>query len=345
MSMRKVLIFAFLIFLPFVCRSQEIEAVVIDEVVAQVNEGVVTLSRVKREMKQAIESLIREGKLPEEARREVENRKGEIIANIINDELFLQKAKELGLESDIEAQINQRFLQIMKEQNIRSIETLREEMKKVGIDMDELRQAWRKQLSRDLVLQREVDAKIYWGLTSREIRSYYEKNKQKFTHPETVTLSEIFLSFAGRNEESVKQKAKQLVARIRAGEDFVKVALENSDRPNVQQTKGKLQTYRVDELDEKFAKPIRATKTGDVTEPIVLDEGILILRVDERTEASKESYFDEDEVRRAILFEKAPEERKKYMANLRKDSYIKISEFYRPLVAPILFEDERKQRN
>ncbi len=338
------LVFSILLF-AIVASAQETEAVVIDEVVAQVNEVVVTLSRVKREMKLAIDALIREGKTPEQARQEVENRKGEIIANIINDELFLQKAKELGLESDIDAQINQRLLQIMKEQNIRSIETLREEMRKVGIDMEELRQAWKKQLSRDYVLQREVDSKIYWGVTARELKDYYEKRKEKFTRPETVTLSEIFLSFAGKDENTVKEKAKQLVARIRAGEDFVKIAVENSDRPNVKDTKGKLQTYVVDELDEMFASAIRKTKTGDVTDPIVLDEGVLILRVDERTEATKESYFDEDAIRRAIFSERAPEERKKYMANLRKDSYIKIAEGFRPLVAPILFEDERKLKN
>jgi|DewCreStandDraft_2_1066082.scaffolds.fasta_scaffold00144_91 parvulin-like peptidyl-prolyl isomerase len=344
--MKKFIALLFVLFMfSAVHNAQESEAVVVDEVIAQVNEGVVTLSRLKREMKQAIEALVREGKTPEQAKQEVENRKGELIANIINDELFAQKAKELGLDSEIDAQINQRLLQIMKEQNIRSLETLREEMKKVGIDMDELRQAWRKQLCRDYVLQREVDSKLYWGFTARELKEYYEKNKQKFTRPETVTLSEIFLSFAGKNEAAVKEKAKQLVARIRAGEDFVKLAIENSDRPNVKETKGKLQTYRIDELDEKFAKPIRATKTGDVTDPIVLDEGVLILRVDERTAATKESYFDEDEVRRALLSEKAPDERKKYLANLRKDSYIKISESYRPLVAPILFEDERRSKN
>jgi parvulin-like peptidyl-prolyl isomerase len=344
--MKKFIALLFVLFMfSAVHNAQESEAVVVDEVIAQVNEGVVTLSRLKREMKQAIEALVREGKTPEQAKQEVENRKGELIANIINDELFAQKAKELGLDSEIDAQINQRLLQIMKEQNIRSLETLREEMRKVGIDMDELRQAWRKQLCRDYVLQREVDSKLYWGFTARELKEYYEKNKQKFTRPETVTLSEIFLSFAGKNEAAVKEKAKQLVARIRAGEDFVKLAIENSDRPNVKETKGKLQTYRIDELDEKFAKPIRATKTGDVTDPIVLDEGVLILRVDERTAATKESYFDEDEVRRALLSEKAPDERKKYLANLRKDSYIKISESYRPLVAPILFEDERRSKN
>jgi hypothetical protein len=323
-------------------KAQETEAIVIDEVVAQVNEGVITLSRVKREMKQIADQLVKEGKTPEQAQKETQSNEGEIIANLIQDELFLQKAKELGLDSEIESQINQRFLQIMKEQNIKSLETLKEEMIKIGIDPEELRQAWRRQLSRNYVLQREVDARVYWGITSKEIKDYYEKNKAKFLKPETVTLSEIFLSFAGRNEQEVKEKANKLVAQLRAGADFVKLALENSDRPDVQVTKGKLQTYKMSDIDERFAKYIRETKVGGVTDPIVLDEGILILRVDNRQEASKESFFDENEVRKAITEERVPEERKKFMMNLKKEAYIKIAESYKPLVAPILFADERK---
>jgi hypothetical protein len=60
------------------------------------------------------------------------------------------------------------------------------------------------------------------------------------------------------------------------------------------------------------------------------------LRVDEKTQASSESIFDENAVRMAITSKRAPVEQKKYMADLRKDSYIKISETYRPIVAPIL---------
>ena len=58
--------------------------------------------------------------------------------------------------------------------------------------------------------------------------------------------------------------------------------------------------------------------------------------------ASSESHFDENAVRLAITSERAPEEQKKFMSALRSDSYIKISDTYRPLVAPILFADERK---
>ncbi|HLM01361.1 MAG TPA: peptidyl-prolyl cis-trans isomerase [Pyrinomonadaceae bacterium] len=335
-----IFLVAVLFFPVFSAFAQESEPVVIDEVIAQVNEGVVTLSRIKREMKEAIDGLVRQGKTPEAARAEVESRQGELIANIINEELILQKGKELGV--DVEGDLNQRFLQIMKEQNIKTLEALKAEMRKAGIDPDELREAWRKQITRDYVLQREVDSKIYFGLTSKEIKDYYEKNKAKFSKPATVTLSEIFLSFAGRDENAVMEKAKKLVAELRAGADFTKLAVENSERPNVRETKGKLQTFKLDELTEVFAVQLKAAKVGGVTDPIRIDEGVEILRVDARQEASSESVFDDDAVRKAMTYERLPEERKKFMATLRKESYIKISESYKPLVAPLLFEDERK---
>jgi peptidyl-prolyl cis-trans isomerase SurA len=338
-----ILSVAVLMFAAFSAAAQESEPVVIDEVVAQVNEGVITLSRVKREMKEATDSLVQQGKAPEQAKTEVQNRQGELIANLINEELIIQKSKELGMDADIEAQINQRFLQIMKEQNIKSLEALKAEIRKQGLDPDELREAWRKQLVRDYVLQREVDSKIYWGLSSKELKDYYEKNRAKFFKPETVQLSEIFLSFAGRDEAAVKERAKQLVAELRKGADFAKIAVENSDRPNAKETKGKLsESFKTEEFKDPFAQPIKATKAGGVTEPIILDEGVLILRVDERTAASSDSVFDEDEVRRAITVERIPDERKKFMTTLRKDSYIKIAEGYRALVSPVLFEDDRK---
>ena len=70
----------------------------------------------------------------------------------------------------------------------------------------------------------------------------------------------------------------------------------------------------------------------------------MILRIDERQQASSESVFDENAVRMAIMSEKVPDEQKRFMAKLRENSYIKIADAYRPLVAPILFADERKDK-
>ena len=339
-----IFLIAVLFLTNFSASAQETEAKVVDEVVAQVNDGVITLSRVKREMKAATDSYIAENKkTPEQAKAEIEGKQGELIANIINEELLLQKGKELsGIEPDVQAQINQRFLQIMKEQNLKTLDALYKEMEKSGVNYEDIREVWRKQITRDAVFQREVDSRVYGGWSSKEIKNYYEANKAKFTKPENITISEIFLGFAGRETEAVKEKAKQLVAQARSGADFGKLAEENSDRPDAKTNKGKAGTFNVKEMDTRFVKPLQNVKAGGVTDPIEIEEGMEILRVDARTQASSESFFDENEVRKAMTYEKLPEERRKYMATLREESYIKINETYRPMVAPILFADQRK---
>ena len=329
----------------FSASAQETQERVVDEVVAQVNEGVITLSRIKREAKAIVDSEVQQGKTREAAQKLVDEKQGELIANLINEELIIQKAKELGLDKEIDESVNLRFSQIMKQNGVKSLDVLYQEMEKNGVDPQEIREVWRKQAARDLVLQKAVQSKEYWKPQGKDLKEYFEKNKAKFTKPETVTLSEIFLGFAGRDENTVRAKAKQLVAQLRGGADFAKIVAENSDRPDAAKTKGKVDTMNVKDLDEKFAAAIKDVKVGSCSDPIEVDQiGINILRVDERSQASSQSVYDEGAVRMAILAERAPAAQKEFLASLRQDSYIKISESYRPIVAPILFAEERKEK-
>lgn len=323
--------------------AQETNLKVVDEVVAQVNESVITLSRVRREMDDVVNSLVQEGKTPEEAKKTVEEKRPELIANIINEELLLQKVKEYGLEKEVEAQVNEQLLKIMKQQNLKTLDELYKEMERSGVDPNSIKEIYRKQISKDLILRSEVDSKVYRGWSKSEIKTYYEANKAKFTKPETITISEIYLSFAGRDETAVREKAKQIVAQARNGADFGKLAVENSEREDVKDTKGKAGTFNIKELDEKFAKPLEGVKVGGVTDPINIDDlGLEIIRVDERSKASQDSVFNENDVRVAMTYEKLPIKRREYMKNLRAESYIKINENYRPEVAPVLYEENAK---
>lgn len=336
---------AFVLFSAMAVTAQETEERVIDEVVAQVNDGVITLSRIKREMKSIIDSEVEQGKTKEEAQRMVNERQGELIANLINEELLMQRSKELGLEREVEAQVNQRFLQIMQQYNLKTLDALYVEMRRTGVEPDDIRELWRKQSTREMVIQQEVQRKEYWRPNSSELQAYFKAHPAKFTTPETVTISEIFLSFAGNTEAAVREKAQRLVTELRAGADFAKMVAENSDRPDAAKTNGKIETIAVNELDPKFAGPIKNLKAGGYADPIEIDQvGLVILRVDERSAASNETQFNENAVRMAILAEKAPEAGRKFMSSLREDAYIKINDNYRPLVAPILFEDERKDK-
>jgi|SRR6185369_3922507 parvulin-like peptidyl-prolyl isomerase len=335
----------FTVFCSVASYSQESETKVVDEVVAQVNDGVITLSRVNREVKDAIDSLVAQGKSKEDATKMIEEKRGELIANMINEELLLQKGKELNVDQDVDANINARFLQIMKEQNIKTLDALYQEMQKQGVDPQQVRDTWRRQATREAVIRRDVQQKIYWEPTGTDLKTYYEAHKSKFTTPETVTLSEIFLSFAGRNPATVREKGKQIVAQLRAGGDFSKAVAENSDRPDAAKTNGKVDTFNVKELDPKFTKAIEGLKAGQYSDPIETDDvGVDILRIDQRTAPTSDSKFDENAVRMAIMQESFPAAQKKYMAQLREDSYVKINDTYRPLVSPILFAEERSEK-
>src|SRR6266403_595442 len=63
---------------PDPARAQEGEPVVVDEVIAQINDGVITLSQLKREMKERVETLKQNGRTEQQANAEVEPHKAEL---------------------------------------------------------------------------------------------------------------------------------------------------------------------------------------------------------------------------------------------------------------------------
>lgn len=323
--------------------SQETQTRVVDEVVAQVNGDVITLSRVKRESKAMVDGFVQEGKKREDAQKLVDEKQGELIAGLINEELLIQRAKENNLDSDIEASLNQRFADIMKQNNMKTVDELYAAMEKSGVDPKETRETWRKQATREQVIQREVQSKVYWGFGEKELRDYFEKHKDKFTTPETISFSELFLGFAGRDEATVREKANQLYKQLKGGGDFAQIVKDNGDTGAITQGAGKLEKLKLNEMTDKIGVPLKGLKAGEYTAPFELDQlGVAILRVDAREQAGSQSVFDEKAVRMALMNERFPEEQKKYLAKLRDDAYIKISDTYRPLVAPILNADNRK---
>lgn len=320
--------------------AQETELTVVDEVVAQVNENVITLSDINREMENTINLYVQDGKSRAEAEQLVESKKAELVANLINERLLIQRAEENFTDAQIDAQINRRYVEIMQEQNIKTIEELNDAMTAQGFRPDDIRADFRKQILRESV-ESDIYRKVYFEPSRKKVKAYYEANKAKFTKPETVAVSEIFLSFAGKNPDDVKEKAKELLARLRTGADFEKAVSENSDRPNKAETKGKAGTFEVATIDKKISDAIKDVKVGGYVK-IELPEGVEIIRIDERSKASSETVFNEEAVRKSLAGENYAEARKKYMADLRKNSYIKINETWRPSVSPLLYADDRK---
>jgi len=334
-------LFTICAFAPNQLFAQEGELQVVDEVIAQVNDEVITLSMLKREAKERIESLKQNGMPEEKAIEEVNKRQAELIASLINEQLLLQKGKELDFSREVEAEVNRRMFEVAREQGIQTIEKLDEALRQNGQDPAQIRQTMRTEIMKQMVLQQEVDRKVYITLSMDELKKYFEANKEKFLKPETVTISEIFLSTAGKNEADVKARASELVVQLRAGADFATVAAANSEREvNGRRTapddKGKVGTFDVPSLREDVAALIKTTSVGGISEPLLAPDGYHIFRLDERTAASSVATFSENRVREVMTIERAPKERETYLQTLRNEGYVKVSENYREAVEPLL---------
>ena len=176
-----LMLFALLSFVSSAALAQEGELKVVDEVIAQVNDDVITLSMLKRETKERIEALKQSGMPEQQAIEEVTKHQAELIATLINEQLLLQKGKELDLASDVEAEVNRRMLEVAKEQGITTIEKLDAAMRESGLDPVATRQTLRTEMMKQAVIQQEVDRKIFFGLTMDELKKYFEANRAKFT--------------------------------------------------------------------------------------------------------------------------------------------------------------------
>lgn len=321
--------------------AQEGELQVIDEVVVQVNDDVITLSRLKRETRERIEALKQSGMNEQQALAEAAKKQPELIVILINEQLLLQRGKELDLASDIEAAVNRRMLDIAREQGITSIEKLDQAMREAKLDPAGIRQTMRTEMMKQAVFQQEVDRIIFFGPSADDVKKYFEANREKFRTPESVTLSEIFLSTENKDAAAVRARAMELLTQLRAGADFGALAAANSEREKngvrtAPQDKGRAGVFEMPSLREDIAAALKSVKVGGVTEVLKSPDGFQILRVDERTPASQTIKFDDNRVREAMMVERQPKEREAFLEKLRNEAFIKISETYRASVEPLL---------
>ncbi len=337
LTISMLFLLAALVISPALARAQEGEPVVVDEVIAQVNDGVVTLSQLKREMKERVDTLKQSGMTEQQANAEVQAHKADLIFILISEQLLLQKGKELDFTEKVEAEVNKRMLETAKENNINSMDKLCEAMTQAGLSCEEVRRTMRTEIMKQAVFENEVDQKLFYGFSADELHKYFDAHKEKFLKPESVELSEIFLSLAGKPEAEVKAHAAQLADQARKGGDFCTLAAAYTERPAANGKKPcKVGLFQVSDLRADIAAAVKNVKVGGVSDPLKSDEGYQILRVDVRTAGSNTSTFNENSVRFAMAAERSPKAHEEYLQTLRDDAFIKVSKDYSESVQPLL---------
>jgi parvulin-like peptidyl-prolyl isomerase len=328
----RALAFAVAIACSATARAQEPE--LINEIVARINNDIITradymtaLNDFKAELARQMQQ---QGKGEAEINAEFEKRKSSVLDIMIENLLLEQKAKELGL--DVEAEVNQQMAEHAKENGFKNVIEFENALKQQGIDPELARANLRKQFQQYYVMQREVMQPIFMSLRDNDRREYYEKNKQGFTTQGEVTISEIFLPLEGYTAADVEQRARRLVAELRAGMNFAEAVQKHSPASRAtREQNGKIGTFKPNELKPEIATAISTLNPGDVTEPIRIQEGFQIIRLDDRKAAVLRPFEDpevQNIINRNLTFQRADEARKKYVAKLREEAFIKITEGY-----------------
>jgi parvulin-like peptidyl-prolyl isomerase len=339
------LVFVAVFALSTTARAQEPQLVT--EIVARVNNDIVTLadySRAMGEFKEEIAKQMKEaGKSDAEITAEYEKLKHTVLDFIIENLLLEQKAKELNI-----AEINQQMIEIAKQNKFNNVTEFETALKQQGIDPEQARSSLRQRLQQQYVIQREVLSQVFQNLTDKDKQAFYEKNKRFFTTDAEATISEIFLPLDNQTADEVTQRAKRIVAELRGGKNFAEAVQQYSGatRPS-RALGGKLGTFKLKEgeLKPDLLAAIKDLKTGEVTEPIRQQDGFQIIHMDEKKEEALLPYSNpevQNMVNRGATMERADEARKKYVKKLREEAFIKISDGYvTPEAKPVDTKSEK----
>ena len=116
-----------------------------------------------------------------------------------------------------------------------------------------------------------------------EIADYYESHLQEYAKPKTVEVRHILIKTGiGDNPEKVqaaKQKALDVLKKIRSGEGFAEMAKKYSEDPS-KDSGGYLGTFKQEALVAPFAEKAFSMKAGEVSEPVRTRYGWHIIKVE-----------------------------------------------------------------
>src|SRR5438067_1340279 len=243
-------------------RAQEGESKAVDEVVARVNADFILKSVYEREKQALLEELKQAGLKDEELEKKFNELKATILDELIDRALLMQRAKELSLSDQVEPQVNEQLLRVMKENNLKSIEEMEQKMREAGIDINEVRRTLRSKFLVEAVKSKEVFQEVYFKLTEKEKREYYEKHKDWFVVPGQITLRQIFIA-NGKDVEQALAKARDVVSLARAnGADFAALVERYSEDEGSKKEKGIVGPIEFPKLRDEIRAAVEKAPIG-----------------------------------------------------------------------------------
>src|SRR5215831_16329887 len=163
-------------------------AQVVEEIIARVNDQIVTKSEIARSKDQ----------LRDEAKQQDANnadklyadKEKDVLRDLIDQQLLLEKGKDLGISGDTD--LIKQLDQMRKSMNLDSMEALEKEAEKQGVSWEDFKQTQRNQIITRKVIGEEVGGHL--SINKDEAQKFYDEHKEEMQHAEFIRLSEILIT-------------------------------------------------------------------------------------------------------------------------------------------------------
>lgn len=327
---------------------------VVEEIIARVNNQIITRSEFNRSKDQLRDEIKQQD--PANADKVYSNREKDILRDLIDQQLLLDKGKDLNLSGDTE--LIKRLDQMRKDMKLDSMEALEKEAEKQGISWEDFKQQQKNQIITQKVIGEEVSSKL--SLTKDEAEKFYEEHKNEMEQPEAIRLAEILVapkspaiapapdpnaapgSAPAQTPEAdaakqaadeaalhaAEAKANDLLKQVRDGGNFEDVAKKYSDGPSAADG-GALGIFKRGQLAKQIEDVTFNLKAGEVTNVIHTKQGYVILKVLEHQEAGVPSLKDAmPRIQDALYYQKLQPALRAFLTKLREDAYIKLAPGY-----------------
>jgi peptidyl-prolyl cis-trans isomerase SurA len=297
----------------------------VEDIIARVNDQIITRSDYERAQTEVDRDARQRGAT---TMQEVAAAHKDLLRNLIDQQLWLSKGKQLGVSGDTE--LVKRLDEIRKQYNLKSMEDLEAAAKEQGVSFEDFKQNIKNQIITQDVMRQEVGNSIRF--TPGEAERFYEEHKQDYQQPESVHLSEILISTGGETQgdkvAAAKAKADDVENRLHAGGDFAQLAKSFSDGPTAQQG-GELGQYQPGALPKLLEDKTFPLQVGQFTEPILTRQGYIILKVDDHQKGGIKPFKEvEAQVEDAFYMSRMEPAIRAYLTKLREESFIDIKPGY-----------------
>jgi peptidyl-prolyl cis-trans isomerase SurA len=258
-----------------------------------------------------------------------------ILDELINSEILLERASELNLVAT-DADVEEKFTE---SKSPYTEEEFQNKLKESGLTVDDLKNEIRRDLSIQKLLNREVLAKI--SITDKDISDFYDQNRAQFNVAEPqYRIAQIVVTprpdptihnrknDKATTETEARQKAGILEQKLKSGADFTQLAIDYSEDTS-SSTGGDLgfiPESALNQSDPVLKKTVLSMKVGESTPLIpVKGGGYRILKLLAKEAAGQREISDpqvQQGIRDMLRNRKEQLLRAAYLAELRDEARI-----------------------